>query len=97
MLASTASQDDDPLSCLRIGLPMPGVYDWGFGDQNFNMLEPFHTTGGRNGNGDWGNSLLADFAVGFGWYGVDTSVPGGLGVRGGVGEQKGLLEPRTGG
>jgi hypothetical protein len=94
MLASTAWQDDDPLVFLSLDIPMPGVYDWGFGDQGFNMFEPPHTTGSGNGNGSWRNSPLADFAVGFGWCGVDPSVPSGLGVGGY--EKKGLLDPGTG-
>jgi hypothetical protein len=92
MFASMASQDDDPLAFLSLEIPMPGVYDWSFGDQDFNMFEALHTTG--SGNGNWRNSELADFGVGFGWYGIDPSVPSGLGVRGG--EKKGLLEPGTG-
>jgi hypothetical protein len=94
-LASTAWQDDDPLTFLSLDIPTPGVYDWGFSDQRFNMFEPLHTTGSGNGNGSWRNSTLADLAVGFGWYGLDPSVPSGLGVGGG--EKKGLLDSGTGG
>ncbi|RSH95806.1 hypothetical protein EHS25_000898 [Saitozyma podzolica] len=89
MLGSIASQDDELLVFLSLDIPMPGVQDWGFDDQDFNMFEPPHITGSGNGKGSWRNSPLADFAVGFGWCGVNLSVPRGLGV-GGV-EKKGYL------
>jgi hypothetical protein len=82
-----ASQDEDPLAFLSLDVPMPGVYDWSFRDQVFNMFEPLHTTG--RGNGSWRNSELADFGVGFMWYGINPYVPRGRGVGGG--EKKGLL------
>jgi hypothetical protein len=95
MLASMESQDDDLLAFLSLDIHMPDVYDWGFGEQDVNTFESLHITGGGNSNVSRGNSPLADIDVGFGWCGVDRSVPSGLGV-GGDGK-KGLLEPGKGG
>ncbi|RSH89825.1 hypothetical protein EHS25_001811 [Saitozyma podzolica] len=39
MLASMEPLDDDPLAFLSLDIRMPGVYDWGFGDQDFNMFK----------------------------------------------------------
>ncbi|RSH95827.1 hypothetical protein EHS25_000920 [Saitozyma podzolica] len=72
MFASMTSQDDDPLAFLSLGIPMPGVYDWSFGDQDFNMFEPLHTTG--SGNGSWptsgsgsgGTALIPPYPVDWG-------------------------------
>ncbi|RSH85502.1 hypothetical protein EHS25_004898 [Saitozyma podzolica] len=72
MFASMTSQDDDPLAFLSLEIPMPGVYDWSFGDQDFKMFEPLHTTG--SGNGSWptsgsgsgGTALIPPYPVDWG-------------------------------
>jgi hypothetical protein len=66
MPASMESLDDDLLAFLSLDFPGPDVYDWGSGSQDVSTFEPLRITGSGNSNGSWGNSPLADIAVGFG-------------------------------
>jgi hypothetical protein len=86
LLASTASQDEDPLSFLNLDVPLPGIYDWNFGDSDLNFFEPLNTNVGNGAEPDFGASSWFDTNAGMGLTNGVTLVP-----------NKTLGDPGTGG
>ncbi|RSH90377.1 hypothetical protein EHS25_000982 [Saitozyma podzolica] len=75
LLASTASQDEDPLSFLNLDVPLPGIYDWNFGDSDLNFFEPLNTNVGNGAEPDFGASSWFDTNAGMGLTNGVTLVP----------------------
>lgn len=75
LLASTASQDEDPLSFLNLDVPLPGIYDWNFGDSDLNFFEPLNTNEGNAAVPDFGASSWFDTNTGMGLTNGVTSLP----------------------
>jgi hypothetical protein len=75
LLASTASQDEDPLSFLNLDVPLPGIYDWNFGDSDLNFFEPLNTNVGNGAVPDFGASSWFDANTGLDLTNGATSMP----------------------